>query len=309
VTVGIGVLCENGNCAILASDTRVTYRDMNVSPHDWAGKQYPFPPFNLAAAIAGSISSMHAVVSEFAADLKRLLAVKQEDPEFKIVFEHIRNALERARKKELRRLQACAMESELGASLDDWLAGKLPTGNPFNELALQWGLGVLNRVKEKMPTRVGIIVAGFILDNPIFMRGIGAEPVEEGSTPAIYVVGGQGACEAQKYLIDRKQSIEMGIARSLMHVHEAMKVAKNDKGVGEPSDYVVMRPRTVATPNGMLRFKWNHPQLEKWSEEYKLLGTEALELRFANDLVNGGLYPERIQRSQWLGPKALRDVL
>jgi hypothetical protein len=41
-----------------------------------------------------------------------LLTRKQADPVFMIQFEHIRNAVEIARKKALRTLQACAMESD-----------------------------------------------------------------------------------------------------------------------------------------------------------------------------------------------------
>lgn len=309
MTVGIGVICEGGDCAILASDVRVTYGKMKVSPHDWSGKQYPFPPFNFAAAIAGSTSSTHAVVSDFAGRLRELLSWKQGHAEFEIQFEHIRNALERARKKELRRLQGCAMESELAVSVNDWIAGKLPTGEKFNQYALDEGLLVLKRVKSEMESLVGIIVAGFLRERPIFLRGIGARPVEEGSTPAIYVVGGKGAGEALQVLSNRKQSIEMGIARSLFHVYEAMNAAQSDRGVGEPADYIVIRPRHLSAPNGVLRYKYNHPTLIAWGKKYKLTGTESLENEFANKLVYEGLFPARAKNSEWLGPKGMAESL
>lgn len=309
VTVGIGVLCEGGNCAVLASDTRVTYGPMRVEPHNWAGKQYEFAPFNLAAAIAGSTSSTHAVISEFAADLRRLLLVKQNNSEFQIVFEHIRNAIERARKRELRRLQGCEMESELGVSLQDWLIGKLPSGVTFNEYAHREGMRVLRHVRQEARGKIGIIVTGFLGGSAVFLRGLGFEPVEDSASPAIYVVGGKGAEESLKVLINRKQSIEMGVARTILHMHEALEAARVDRGVGEASSYVVMRPWTSPRPHGMLRFPPDHPTVKQWREKYALKSTEALESRFANDLVNEAMIPAIAPKKEWLGPKKMAESL
>ena len=309
MTIGIGVMCEYGDCAILASDMRVTYGTMPIDPHDRAGKQFSFPPFNFGATMAGSTSSVHAIVSEFASQLKILLLAyvqaKEKNPKVKIQFEHIRNALEFSRKKELRRLQACAMDSELGLSLEDWLVGKLPTGQPFNRYAHAEGLRVLKNVKDNMQYNAGIIVAGFLREDAIFMRGLGASPVEEFASPANYVVGGKGAVEALKVLVNRKQNVEMGVARSLLHVYEALNAAKLDKAVGEPSSYVVIRPHTKRRPNGMQRIFPEHHLLEQWSKKYKLTETDALEAPFANQLIDAALSPDRSKRNQWLGPKEL----
>lgn len=309
MTVGIGVLCESGDCAIMASDVRVSYRCINVAPHDWSGKQYPFPPFNLVAAIAGNTSSTHAVVSELSAELSKLILVKQANDQFQIEFEHIRNALERARKKELRRLQACAMESQLGVSVEDWIAGRLPTGDKFNQYALREGLRVLKGVADEMEHKVGIILAGFLRGKPVFIRGLGARPAEDGPSPAIFVIGGKGAQEAQAVLTVRDQSIEMGIARSLFHVYEAMEAARKDKGVGKPSDYTVMRPHGLSGLTGILRVKWNHPQLRAWRRAYRNRSTHGLEKEFANSLIRGALFIGRHKRSEWLGPKEMAEVL
>jgi hypothetical protein len=312
VTVGIGVLCEAGDCAILASDTRVCYGTTKVDPHERAGKQYPFPPFNFGAAIAGSTSSTHAVVSELSGQLRMLLkawiAQRKDNPEIQLFMEHISRAIDIARKRELRRLQNCAMET-LGVSLPDWLAGKLPDGRPFNEYAHREGMRILKHVKDEMQFQCAILVVGFLRDSPIFFRGIGAEPLEEASTPGIYVIGGKGAVAAMQHLIDRRQSIEMGIARSLLHVYEALKIAREDKAVGEPSGYTVMRPWTHARPNGRLRFPADHPLLQQWSRTYALRDTEALESNFANELADRALVPDRSKPSQQLGPKNVQTEL
>jgi hypothetical protein len=249
MTVGIGVMCEDSNCIVLASDMRASYRGMHVDPHDRAGKQYSFPPFNLAACIAGSGSSTHAVVSEFSTYLRAYADAKIKTPEAAMVLEHIRDSLEYARKKELRRLQNCEMEHELGCDLYDWQIGKLPTGIAFNEFAHREGLKVLRRVRDEFRNKIGIIVAGFLKTGPVFFRGLGFEPIEEQAIPANYVIGGKGAIEANQVLINRKQNGEMGIARTLLHIYLALKAAKiGDKGVGDPAHYVVIRPWTIPAP-------------------------------------------------------------
>jgi hypothetical protein len=306
MTVGIGVICEDGDTAILASDTRVTYGRMKVPQHEYAGKQYDFPPFNFAATIAGSTSSTHEIVSEISGQLITLLSKKHADPAFTIHFEHVRNAVEIARKKALRRLQACAMESDLGCSLAQWLSGQLPSGLPFNEYAHREGLRVLQRVKDDAQTNMALILAGFLKDNPIFLRGLGASPIEESVTPAIFVIGGKGAIEAQRVLNNREQSIEHGIARTLLHIYEAMQAAtQSDKFVGKPSAYAVIRPHSARRPNGVQRMNANHPLLTQWAKRYKGRSSEALDSRAANDLANAALFTERAKKSQWLGPREM----
>jgi hypothetical protein len=313
VTVGIGVLCEGGDCAILATDLRVTYGRTKVTPHEKAGKLYSFPPFNFAGAIAGSPSSTHAIVSELSGQLRNLLKAwviaREKKPEIQIQFEHVKNAIEFARKKELRRLQACAMESQLGTGLADWLAGKLPDGRQFNEYAHREGLRILKGVRTEMPFQCAFLLVGFLREHPLFFRGLGAEPIEETATPAIHVIGGQGARDAIQHLINRHQHVEMGVARTLLHVYEALKIARTDRGVGEPSPYMVMRPWSRPRPNGRLRFAADHPLLQQWSKEYVLRDTESLENTFANELANRAMVADISKPSQRLGPKSLQVEL
>ncbi len=288
MTVGIGVLCDNAESIILAGDMRATYRGMAVAPHDKTGKLYDFAPFTLAAAIAGSTSSTHAIVSELSMYLREIINAQIEQPNKYVYLEHIEKALEMARKKELRRLQECEIHAQLGCDLNDWLAGKLPTGQPMNEYAHKWGVTVLKGVRNDFRNKVGIIVAGFLKSGPVFLRGLGFEPVEDAASPANYVIGGLGATEAFKVLIKRGQNVEMGIARSLFHVYEAMKAAKVDAGVGDPASYIVMRPWSVARPQGMLRFHPDHPMLKQWSKAYRR-DSSPLEIPWANNLIYHGI--------------------
>jgi len=315
MTVGIGVLCEDGNCAVVASDLRVTYGKTLPNPqHDRASKQYDFPPFNFVAATAGSTSSAHAIVSECSGQLIRVLQawikVKDKTPAPVIHFEHIRDAIEAGRKRELRRLQACAVERKCGYSLEDWIAGQLPSGRPFHGYTVAEGLRVLREVRVEMKSTVGIIVVGFLRENPIFFKAIGAEPIEDSATPHNYVIGaGTAAHNALDVLNARKQNIEMGIARTLLHVHEAMKAASSDKFVGEPNSYVVIRPHSVRRPNGIVRLDAKNPLLKQWSKTYKNKNSDGLDRTFANDLINEALVPNNAKRSQWLGPRSVMEEL
>src|SRR5579862_1640676 len=106
-------------------------------------------------------------------------------------------------------------------------------------------------------------------------------------------------------LNEREQNVEMGVARSILHVYEAMKAAKIDKGVGEPARYVVMRSWTGPRPHGMLRINADHPTLKQWGNMYKGKSTEALETRMANDLIERALSPARYRNAQLLGPREL----
>lgn len=309
VTVGIGAICEHGNCAVLASDVRVSFHPMRVEAHDWSGKQYYFAPFNLAAVIAGSTSSTQAIVSQLSDNLKYLLLAKQKKPEFQPQFEHIRNALEQARKRELRRLQTCEMELQLGVSLQDWIAGKLPSGDVFNEYAHAEGRKVLRGVRDEFLGKFGIILTGFLNGSAVFLRGRGFEPVEEGVTPAIHVIG-HGGKAALEVLNRRKQNVEMGIARTILHVYQALEAAQTDKTVGKASSYVVMRPWGSSRPHGMLRFRADHPTIKQWDAQYRLKSTEGLESSFANRLIDLALTPARVpNKRDLLGPKAMTELL
>jgi len=310
LTVGIGVLCDDGQTVVLASDMRVTYgKHKDALQHERAGKQYGVPPFNFAISIAGSPSSTHAIVSQLSDNLKHLLRAWQaqriERPRARLAFENIRNAIESARKRELRRLQACAFETDLGTSVNDWLTGKLPSGLPFTEYAMQQGRRVLQNVKEEMKGKVGLIVAGFLREEPIFFRAIGAEPIEEAAVPEVHVIGGEGAVEARRVLSEREQGVGMGLARTLVHVHEAMKAARKDRGVGDPNGYYVIRPHTVPRPNGMLRCHPEHPTIVGWAKKYALSTTSSLDSRFANDLALAALYVNQARRYDWLGDRKL----
>jgi hypothetical protein len=62
------------------------------------------------------------------------------------------------------------------------------------------------------------------------------------SSPGVYVIG-SGQLHAMKVLNGRKQNYGMSLARTLLHVHEAMMAAQAEKTVGTSPGYIVMRKR------------------------------------------------------------------
>jgi 20S proteasome alpha/beta subunit len=306
VTIGIGVLCDGGETAILASDMRVTYGNSPVSPSDYAGKQYEFSPHLLSASIAGRTNINEAVVSVMALHLSELLAQKQKQPDGLFVSEHVRHILERARKQELRKLQECAMLSELGVSLDDWLSGTLKDGRKLDDLALRWGLTILQRVKKEFCSKLALIVVGFADNGIVFMRGIGAEAIEEAASPPYYVIG-SGSYAAMEVLTKRGQNTDTSIARSLLHIYEALRAARKEKTVGPPSAYVVIRPARLGKTSGVWRFPAESPLLRGWYKAYrKRSNTGSLDMPLPNDQVRGLLRRHMPRQHQVLTDEIVR---
>jgi hypothetical protein len=269
VTIGIGLLCDGGDTAILASDMRVTYGASPVSPNDSAGKQYDFPPYLLAAMIAGRASINQSVVAVMADELCKLLAAKQKQPDGAFLSDHVRKIVNFARKQELRKLQDCAMEGELGTNLHNWQSGNLPNDHKMDDLALRWGLTILDRVKRKLSEQLALIVVGFADNGVVFLRTVGAEPIEDTAAPECYVIG-SGSVAAMEVLTKRKQHVDTTLARSLLHIYEALKAARRiEKTVGPPAPYMVIRRRNTALQPGMWVFPAESHLVRTWSKIYR----------------------------------------
>jgi len=52
MTLGVGVLCEHGECIVMASEQRATYGNSPVGPNDQCGKQYDLNPLNVFVSVA-----------------------------------------------------------------------------------------------------------------------------------------------------------------------------------------------------------------------------------------------------------------
>jgi len=297
LTIGIATMCEEGDTFVLGTDVRTVYGKSPLPPNDQCGKMYDLPPFDLIACIAGSVTQTEAIFSELCNQVQLLAKLGNT-----VKLEHVRNALEFSRKKELRRLQECAFQSQLPISLYDWMAGKLPDGRGLDELALKFGRQILHNVAESFEN--GIIVAGFAGIERIFLKGYKVRPVEETSSPPIHVIGYQPAqIAAMNVLISRKQDIEMMLPRTLFHVHEAMLAAHKfgNKLVGMPASYAIIRDRRARRPNGISRFDADSSVFKDWLRAYKGgRDTWGLDTLMAQKMVNNQLRvhaPRRTNRN------------
>jgi hypothetical protein len=113
-----------------------------------------------------------------------------------------------------------------------------------------------------------MIVVGFAENGIVFMRGVGAEPTEETTTPEYFVIG-SGSLAAIEVLTKYRQDIYTSLARSLLHIYEALKAARRaERTVGPPAPYLVIRPKNVAQPNGVWQFPAQSHLLRQWSKHY-----------------------------------------
>jgi hypothetical protein len=239
----------------MASDMRATYGTTPVGPNDSCGKVYRLEPFNTMMCVAGSLSSCHAVISEIVAKVKPL---RKKKPIFR---EHIINAIDASRIREMRRVYDWTLESSWGISLNELVRGKVPSGK-LDPLIIRAAYHLLRNASLK----VELIVAGFVHHQTMFFRAVQKRPLEEESSPGVYAIG-IGQVAAMKVLNRRGQRVAMSLPRTLLHVHEAMISARhsNPKLVGQPQGYIVMRKRVPRT----LLLDAKAPVLENWRKAYR----------------------------------------
>jgi hypothetical protein len=171
------------------------------------------------------MSTCHAVYSQLAH-----LASKLKDPE-KVPSELMIEMINYSRFRELRRRYDWELKRKMGVSFKNWAAGKLP-GIKFHRLFLEYGLQLL----KQTPFRIEMIIGGYSGDHGMFFRAVGKEHLEEETSPGVYAIG-SGQVKAMEHLNKRGQNIHMSLARTLLHVYEAM-LAAQSTNVGPPPEYV-----------------------------------------------------------------------
>jgi|HubBroStandDraft_6_1064221.scaffolds.fasta_scaffold00205_54 20S proteasome alpha/beta subunit len=255
MTIGISCICERGECIVMASDMRVTYGTSPVGPNDACGKVFRLGSFNTMVCVAGSMSSCHAVISQMVVNVQKFSKGKP------VYREHVINAIDEARTRELRRVYDWSIRNYLGISLHEWARGKVP-GGKLDKLVLRAGIKRL----EDTPFKVELIVAGFVESQTMFFRAAQKEALEEESSPGVYAIG-TGQVAAMEVLNGRGQRVAMSLPRTLLHVHEAMVAARlaNPRTVGHAQAYIVMRLRVPQT----LYLKASAPILESWRKAYR----------------------------------------
>ena len=254
MTIGISCVCDRGESIVMASDMRATYGTTPIGPNDACGKVFRLGNFNTMVCVAGSLSSCHAVISQMVVGIRKLSKMK------KIYREHVINAINHARIAELQRVYNWSIHTYLGISLHEWATGKVP-GGKLDELIYRAGAKRL----EDTPLKVELIVAGFIQSETMFFKAARKEPLQEESSPGVYAIG-IGDVAAMKVLNRRGQRISMSLARTLLHVHEAMRASRraHPRLIGSAPVYLVMRKSVPRT----LYISASAPILESWRRAY-----------------------------------------
>jgi hypothetical protein len=258
VTIGIGAICDHGRYIVLASDTRASFKGND--PNDVTGKQFDFTPLRLVASVAGRLGMCHDIVSEMTIRFDKL--VKRYRSGKPIYREHIENAINESRIRQMGRRYDWAAKSQYKISANQLLTGKLPCGH-MDERA--W-----KEIKQNifsLPLLAEIIVAGFLDDEPILLKASGKEYIEGVAEPTVCVIGSSGSRYAMDHLNKRGQNFASSFAQTALHIHEAMEIAKDkdDNGyIGECRGYVVLH----RDKQGLSKLEHNCDLLKGWASAF-----------------------------------------
>jgi hypothetical protein len=226
MTVGIGTICQSGQCVLMAADMRGSFEDASLPPHEYLGKQYPLPNgFNVNTAGA------KVICQSMASELYTQIEKVANEPN--VYHDHIRNAIRETQFLEFAYRVDHELRFRLATTLEEWKAMATTT--------------LLYRRAQRMMhhyyLNVQLSVGGFLSDgHPLLLTMHGNEPPEMDDLSVI----GSGTDPALEVLSLRGQNPHTGIVRSIMHVHDAMEAAKlKDKYVGRCEAMVVLTPKQI----------------------------------------------------------------
>lgn len=266
MTIGIGAVCHNGAYVLLASDKRASYGSKKkdakaIDPNDNAGKQFDFHPLKMAASIAGALGVTHDIIGELTLQFAKLIRRQEENKP--VYREHIENAIDRARSRQMRRRYNQAARINYGISLDQLLCGELPHGK-LDPVA--WADAKRNVFS--LPLLAELIVVGYLEDEPVLFKAAGKREIEGYADPPVCVIGSTGSRYAMEHLNRRGQNIHCSFAQTILHFHEAMEIArrKDEDGCIGPCDgYVIMSSRF----GGFGIVPHRSPVVSGWASAYK----------------------------------------
>jgi 20S proteasome alpha/beta subunit len=257
VTIGIGVVCDHGNYVIVASEKRASYGDLR--PNDEAGKIFDFDPLRLVGTVAGRLGVLHEIVGELTVHFDKLAKSRRNRP---IYREHVENAIDDARFRQLSRLYRWAARANYGLTWEQLLTGKLPHGK-MNEVV--WA--DIKRTVFSVPLLAEIIVGGYVADEPVLFKASGKQEIEGSADPPVFVIGSTGAKYAMDHLNRRGQNIFSSFAQTVLHIHEAMEIARkkdHDGYIGRCDAYVVLNRHR----QGFEQFAHGSHLLRGWAKAY-----------------------------------------
>jgi 20S proteasome alpha/beta subunit len=269
MTVAIGVVCDaeysDGPCVIISADNKGTYGMPPVTTNNVCGKIHGLQPIcNLAVAISGHVSTCDVVVGEVAEQLREAKTHEEKVNQRGLQIDNLRIALRNAREHEYSYYAREQMQSLLCMSLEQWQA-------ETNAEKRRKGWAVMRYAQRYFP--VWIVVGGFLGNNHVLMMSSGGGSIVGGDDH--YAVG-IGNLAAYKCLHKRGHSIYSAAPVALVHVAEAMEVARKSEPryIGKPHDYCVFRRNKP-----MMRFRRDSPVLATWLKQGTKSMRDSPELR------------------------------
>jgi hypothetical protein len=225
MTVGIGTLCQSGQCVLMAADMRGSFEDPTLPAHEYIGKQYTLP-LNLIANTSGAKTVCQSIASELYTNIEKL----KGDPI--IVHDQIRNAIRETQVREFGYRVEHKMNTKLLTTVEDW--------KKMDKATLHYRR--CQKLISKYWLNMQITVGGFVGGGPVLLTAHGNEPPEMEEVSVI----GSGTDPALAVLVRRGQNPHTGLLRSVLHVYEAMEDAKNtDKYVGRCDGIIVVTAKQV----------------------------------------------------------------
>jgi hypothetical protein len=251
MTVGIGLACHGGSCVVMAADGKGSFENDPSLSHERLGKQHLLP-FGLYSNIAGTVKVCESFVNRLATALDaypQKAAIRLDD---------LVRLVEDARFTESCSYIDAEMKENLKITLEQW--------RQSTSANLQYRRG--NRiVRSGLPME--FIVGGIIRDSGCVVYFNVGETAHEGSLACIGIGGGA----AYRWLIKRSQHVHMTIARTLLHVAEAMREARlaHPESVGDPANYVVITAKQTR------RMPATDPTLQQMLVKYAGADTEEID--------------------------------
>ena len=155
-------------------------------------------------------------------------------------------------------------------TLREWHSGKVPSGAPMDKFIHDSVRALINGMSFDM----GLVAVGYLPNgNLLFCRAVGKHDIETSTSPGVYVIGSGGAL-AMDHLNKRKQCGEFSLARTMLHLSEALDEATKvkDKTVGESEAFsIIFRDGTVS------RIEANAPLFSDWKKAFKDRDTAPLD--------------------------------
>lgn len=275
MTIGIGLACENGNCVILAADTRGSYESKRIRNNEEVGKQFQLPA-GFFACIAGKLVHCESFIAYFTT----YLDAQGIDP-LRVLHDDIRIPMRLAQADTVRDVYDGAMLKETGMRFAEWKELMQKDPAMFNR-------GTEIFTKTEMPLEA--LVGGFSEGNFVLLKMVDKEQIQ--IVPSFETIG-SGADLALNKLNDRAQNLHYSFQRSVLHVAEALEEAKLDPGVGDAADWVIM------VPGGIKRLPAKHMLLTDLKGKYvgrktdELEGDDALRKELAGIMYQAPMMPFR----------------